>query len=206
MEEDTANDEELARALSEQFEAEEAALRASRSQNMNIPVVMATVENEPYLHQHQPSSPVISSQFMDDELRLSEAFANSSPEEIARRVAQEEEDAALAARLAQQDANFASTRGTTPRQAPITEADIQRRRTARRKQSMRSALTCILGKQLQTFASIHMWIDLHFTRSHTNSNSLPLFSLFVNHASTISSTSYLLHSQGLVSASWRSYL
>ena len=154
MEEDTANDEELARALSEQFEAEEAALRASRSQN--IPVVIAQVEND-YLH--QPSSSVaITSQFMEDELRLSEAFANSSPEEIARRVAQEEEDAALAARLAQQDANFASTGRTTPRQAPITEADIQRRRTARRKQSMRSALTCILGKQLQTSVCIHIFI------------------------------------------------
>ena len=136
MEEDTANDEELARALSEQFQAEEAALRASSRQN--IPVVIGTVENEPY----QPSS---TSQFMEDELRLSEAFANSSPEEIARRLAQEEEDAALAARLAQQDINFAST-GATPHQVPTTEADMQRRRTARRKQSMRSALTCILGK------------------------------------------------------------
>lgn len=140
MEEDTANDEELARALSEQFQAEEAALRASSRQN--IPVVIGTVENEPYLH--QPSS-TINSQFMEDELRLSEAFANSSPEEIARRLAQEEEDAALAARLAQQDINFAST-GATPHQVPTTEADMQRRRTARRKQSMRSALTCILGK------------------------------------------------------------
>ena len=142
MEEDTANDEELARALSEQFQAEEAALRASSRQN--IPVVIGTVENEPYLH--QPSS-TINSQFMEDELRLSEAFANSSPEEIARRLAQEEEDAALAARLAQQDINFA-TGGTTAHQVPTNEADMQRRRTARRKQSMRSALTCILGKQL----------------------------------------------------------
>lgn len=147
MEEDTANDEELARALSEQFQAEEAALRASSRQN--IPVVIGTVENEHYLHQPSSTS-VIPSQFMEDELRLSEAFANSSPEEIARRVAQEEEDAALAARLAQQDINFA-TGGTTAHQVPTTEADMQRRRTARRKQSMRSALTCILGNQLQMF-------------------------------------------------------
>ena len=173
MEEDTANDEELARALSEQFQAEEAALRASSRQN--IPVVIGTVENEPYLH--QPSS-TINSQFMEDELRLSEAFANSSPEEIARRVAQEEEDAALAARLAQQDINFA-TGGTTAHQVPTTtttEVDMQRRRTARRKQSMRSAVTCILGKQLLMSVRIHilygmvqirfvLCIDLHFTRS-----------------------------------------
>ena len=119
MIDETANDEELARALSEQFQAEDEAIRRRQkevtvSNNQHeIPVVIGTVIEED--NEHSIPLPTISTtstannqQYIEDELRLSSAFGFNdttqlSPEEIASRAEQEERDRYHAQLIQQQE-------------------------------------------------------------------------------------------------------
>ena len=169
MMDETANDEELARALSEQFQAEDEARRqrqeaqaVANSRQHEIPVVIGTVIEEDHsiplpitTNNTTAASAVINPQIrIADELRLSEAFGfdndthtNISPEEIARRAEQEEQDARLAAHLSQQqqeDANNNIHNGQHHNIDPIdAQAMQQRQRDIQRRRSMKSALSCI---------------------------------------------------------------
>ena len=149
---ETANDEELARELSKQFQAEDEALRrrqeeqvvTNSSRQQEIPTVLGTVVEDDNYSVPLPTAAIDSHPSLADELRLSEAFGfgdtnNISSEEIARRAKQEEQDARLAAHLSQQQQE-----GIQHHTEPIDAQVIQQRqRGARRKRSMQSALSCI---------------------------------------------------------------
>ena len=108
MIDETVNDEELARALSEQFQAEDEAIRRRQeevvvSNNQHeIPVVIGTVIEEdnhpiplPTTNTINTAPTINNQQYIEDELRLSSAFGFNdtnqlSPEEIASREEQVE--------------------------------------------------------------------------------------------------------------------
>ena len=118
MIDETANDEKLARALSEQFQAEDEAIRRRQEEVVpqhELPVVIGTVIEED--NEHSIPLPTISTtstannqQYnIEDELRLSSAFGFNdtttqlSPEEIASRAEQEERDRYHAQLIQQQE-------------------------------------------------------------------------------------------------------
>ena len=118
MIDETANDEELARALSEQFQAEDEARRRRQEEVVlphtqhEIPVVIGTVieEDDQSIPLPTTSSTANKQQYnIEDELRLSEAFGFNdtttqlSPEEIASRTEQEERDRYHAQLIQQQE-------------------------------------------------------------------------------------------------------
>ncbi|KAL7547549.1 hypothetical protein ACHAWF_010839 [Thalassiosira exigua] len=135
IEDETANDEVIARALSEQFRAEDARRRLEEQRS------------------------AASAQFVAAEVRASEAFGTASgssgldDSERARRADQEARDAALAARLAQQDAATAPPMMLDGAR-PGDEEDLRRRS---RRRSLGTALSCIVA--VAFFALIFLFLN-----------------------------------------------
>lgn len=124
LDDSVANDEEIARALQEQFREEEEAAAAAAADRRRV----------------------------DDELRAAEAFETSAfpagagdDADVARRMDQEARDAAFAASLARRDVEAVEASASRGDAGGILAPDEEALRRQRRKRSINSLLSCLLA-------------------------------------------------------------